>query len=363
LRGRGGDSVLVLVAVHAPGDLDHPVDEAGQMSKVGLHIVATGPRTGLGAFLERVAAQSSDPLLVKCVGDFSPATEAKRILGDRAITVGRKTGQGWEGLDEHPIGGTPPDAVAELHFRQVYEPAIKANPQIDIWEPSNEWSAYPSWQADWYILMARYFEEFGKRMGVFAFSTGNPPLTWHSAIVRCCLELKRRNAGHVLTSHEYGGVGFSDPTLRDTQPYHALRYRTLYERLRADDAVIPLILSETGQDGGATFIGERAFIEDYAWYDAELMRDDYVIGCCAWTLGNWGSANFAPALPALADYIISHPQSGPLPYRSYLPLVERGVSPAESVSPGAVAAALALGGAAWLVNRRVRARRRVRDVG
>ena len=327
------------------------------MSKVGLHILI-GNRTGLGAFLQRVAYETTGSIVIKCVDDFGPATEAKRILGDRAITIGRKTGQGWEGLDIHPQGGTPPDAVTELHFRQVYEPAIMANPQIDIWEPSNEWAAYPSWQADWYILMARYFEEYGKRMGVFAFSTGNPPLTWHSAIVRCCYELKRRNAGHVLTSHEYGGVGVSIPTLRDTQPFHALRYRALYERLRADDAVIPLILSETGQDGGATFVGTQAFISDYAWYDAELMQDDYVIGCCAWTLGNWGSANFAPALPALADYIVAHPAPGPLPYHTYLPMVGRGIPQAESVSPGAVAAALALGAGAWLVGRRVVRRRR-----
>src|SRR3989304_4351638 len=115
--GQHHDSVLVLVAVRASGDLAHSADEAGSMSKVGLHILI-GNRTGLGAFLQRVAYETTGSIVIKCVDDFGPATEAKRILGDRAITIGRKTGQGWEGLDEHPIGGTPPDAVAELHFRQ-----------------------------------------------------------------------------------------------------------------------------------------------------------------------------------------------------------------------------------------------------
>jgi len=281
------------------------------MSKIGVHIVI-GPRTGYGEFLRRIAPtiQPSSPLVVKCVGDFGAALEAKQIIGnDRVLAIGRKAGEGWEGLDVHAEGGTPPATIAAAHFAQVYEPAVKANPHIDIWEPCNEWSAHWSWQADFYIALAPHFEARGKRIGMYAFSTGNPPAEAHTAIARACAALKSK--GHILTSHEYGGVGVSIPTLRDTQPFHALRYRSLYATLKAQNAVVPLVISETGQNAGFEFIGVEPFINDFSWYDAELSKDAYVIGATAWTLGNWAQANFQEALPALADYIATHPT--PLP--------------------------------------------------
>jgi len=285
------------------------------MSKVGLHIVP-GPRTGFGTFLTRLrdanAVSPSSPLVLKMVGDFGSAQEAKTILGaDRVLAIGRKSGEGWEGLDVHAVGGTPPRDVAALHFQQVYEPVIKLNPHIDIWEPCNEWSAHWSWQADFYIALAPHFEALGKRIGMYAFSTGNPPLEAHTAIARACAALKSK--GHILTSHEYGGVGVSIPTLHDTQPFHALRYRNLYAMLKAQDAVIPLVISEAGQNGGFEFIGVDALVEDFAWYDTELFKDGFVIGCAAWTLGKWndGASNIQSALPALADYIVTHPTPTP----------------------------------------------------
>jgi hypothetical protein len=43
-------------------------------------------------------------------------------------------------------------------------------------------------------------------------------------------------------------------------------------------------------------------MDDFMWYDAELMKDDYVLGATIFTLGNWANANFQEALPALGDY-------------------------------------------------------------
>mgnify|MGYP001609434270 CR=1 FL=1 len=287
------------------------------MSKIGLHIVP-GPRTGFGAFLTRLrdanAVSPSSPLVLKMVGDFGPAQEAKTLLGaDRVLAIGRKSGEGWEGLDVHASGGTPPRDVAALHFQQVYKPIIDLNPAIDVWEPCNEWSAHWSWQADFYIELMPLFEALGKRMGMFAFSTGNPPLEASTAIARACAAAKQRNAGHLLTSHEYGGVGVSIPTLRDTQPFHALRYHALYQVLREQGAIIPLVISEAGQNGGFQFIGTDALVEDFAWYDTELFKNSYVIGCASWTLGKWndGASNVQSALPALADYMIAHPTPAP----------------------------------------------------
>jgi hypothetical protein len=218
-------------------------------------------------------------------------------------------------------------------------------------------------------LVARYFEEESTRMGAWAFSSGNPPETWHAAIVRCCKALKERNAGHVMTGHQYGGVNHPVNTLRDTEPFHALRHRELYRRLRADDAVIPLIISEAGQNAGYEFIGTWPFIEDFAWFDAKLMEEEDrdVIGCCAWTLGNYfgpegRNANFQEALPALAEHFITHPNPtppGPLPHRTYLPAIMRQVEePADAAGLVALGVGAAATGGAWLLNRRMRARRK-----
>ncbi len=55
-------------------------------------------------------------------------------------------------------------------------------------------------------------------------------------------------------------------------------------------------------------MGTSLFVQDFGWYDTQMRQDPYVIGCAAWTLGNWGdgSSNFQDALPSLASYIISH---------------------------------------------------------
>jgi len=130
------------------------------MSRIGLHIVP-GSRNGYGPFLAalRDAGVNVKRIVVKAVGDFSPAREAKNQLGDKALTVGRLTGWGWEGFDQYVAGGTPPEILAPAIFRQVYEPVILAHPEIDIWEPINEWSNHWRYQADLFIALAPHFEE------------------------------------------------------------------------------------------------------------------------------------------------------------------------------------------------------------
>ena len=323
------------------------------MSKIGLHLLI-GSRTGYGNFLQTTVSSGSYRPIIKCVGDFAPAREAKAVFGNRVLTIGRLTGYGWEGFDDYASSGSSPEyiaAVAAHVFETFYRPKIEDNPLVDVWEPSNEWSWWWDWQASWYIALAPHFEAYGKSMGVFACSTGNPPDATYPDIARCCRELKARNAGHILTLHEYG----LPDTLRGSTPYHALRYRRLYEFLQQHDAVIPLVISESGQNNGCCFVGTEAFIDDYEWYDDYLMRDDYVLGCAAWTLGRWAGANFQEALPALADYIVAHPALPPMPYRTYLPFVSRGASYDNSLWGLAVSAGL--GGLAWIIRRRIKAKK------
>jgi hypothetical protein len=97
------------------------------------------------------------------------------------------------------------------------------------------------------------------------------------------------------------------------------RYRQLYRYLEQEDAVIPLVISEVGENGGGGFTGVETFLQDFAWYDRQLSRDNYVIGCAAWTLGDFDGANFMGALPALADYVVGRPIR--LWPQTYLPLI------------------------------------------
>ena len=45
------------------------------------------------------------------------------------------------------------------------------------------------------------------------------------------------------------------------------RYRRLYQYLKQQDAVIPLVISEAGENAGGGFTGVEIFMQDFAWYD------------------------------------------------------------------------------------------------
>ena len=284
------------------------------MSKIGVHSVL-GPKTGFGNFLRKIRDAGQTLAVVKCVDDFGPAQEAKQV-NPTTLTVGRLNtlrdaeGQNIDAQGFEPLkpDGTYVDArkVAEWYY-SLARPKWQAHPFIDVWETFNELSSYWDWQSDFYIAMMDLADVDGFKLAHYACSTGNPP---NAAAARqmlpCLKEAKKR--GHYLALHEYGGVGLNILTLRGTQPLHALRHRALYQTILIPNQADPkLIISECGQDGGAVFAGTETFIEDFAWYDSEVMKDEHVVGVCAWTLGNWAGANFQEALPALADYIISHP--------------------------------------------------------
>jgi hypothetical protein len=283
------------------------------MSKIGLHILP-GPRTGYGDFLRRLAAAGTRPAVVKVVGEFGAAREAKEICGDATLTVGRLAGYGWEGFDQaaETIPIEDIDQVAERVWADHYEHIVIGNPWIDVWETSNEWSAHWLWQAALYVALAPRFESYHVKLGLFACSTGNPPDDAYPAIAMCLKDLGAR--GHYLTLHEYGISG--DGMLKGSQPNHALRYRRLYDYLFDHNALAECIITEAGQHGGSTFPGVEAFIADCGWYDAELQRDPYIVGAAMWTLGGlreWAGANIQAAVPTLADYLIAHKDDEPTP--------------------------------------------------
>ncbi len=148
-------------------------------------------------------------------------------------------------------------------------------------------------------------------------STGNPPEEFDPDIARACRRAKE-HGNHILCLHEYA----LDGLLKDAPSSLVTRYRRLYKYLEQEDAVIPLVISEAGENAGGGFPGVDTFMEDFAWYDAQMGRNSYVIGCAAWTLGGDSGINIETALPPLANYITGGYIVGSSDrYKAYLPLV------------------------------------------
>lgn len=273
-------------------------------SKIGVHSVI-GPRDGFGDFL-RTCSNAGKPLaLVKCVDDFGAANEAKQVNA-ATLTIGRVNeinGYDLQGLD-YLVNSMTPQQAAQWYFDQV-KPKWLQNPWIDVWECCNEWSWHWAWQADFYIAMMDIAEAQGFRIGIWSCSGGNPPEGYWADIARACARAKA-HGNHVLCLHEYAWDGLLKDFYQATGDDIVLRYRRLYNYLTPLNADCPLALTEVGENGGGGFVGVDPFVADFAWYDSQMRQDPYVIGCAAWTLGNWSGANFQAALPALGEYIATH---------------------------------------------------------
>jgi hypothetical protein len=294
-------------------------------SKIGLHVVG-GPRDGLDEFLLRCAVADHPVAVIKCVDDFEAAFKAKH-LSDKTLTVGRVNAawlsrknevdmQAWEPPEFTPqveFNYTTAQEAAEKYYELVL-PTWKLNPVIDVWETFNEFSWHWGWQADFYLRLMDLAEADSYRLGLWSPSAGNPPEEFYPEIARTCRRAKE-HGNHIVCVHEYS----LDGLLKEAPPDMVTRYRQLYRYLEQQDAVIPLVISEVGENGGGGFTGVETFVDDFAWYDRQLSQDSYVLGCAAWTLGDWSGSSFAAALPALADYITGQPGWT----KTYLPLIER----------------------------------------
>jgi hypothetical protein len=280
-------------------------------NKIGAHVVC-GSRNGYGPFIQNCAAAGKPVAVIKCMEDFGAADEPK-LYSPQTLTIGRVdtyAGYNLQGFNEH-VGEDP--AVFAQTLYAALSPLWSANRnRIDVWEICNEWDSHYDWQADFYIAMMDIAEQHGYRLALFGSSTGTPNESVYSHVARACARAKA-HGNHILSLHEYA----LDPILmRDEYEQNGnrlvLRYRRLYDYLIPRGADCPLVITEAGQDGGGSFVGAtlgtQVFVNDIGWYDSELRKDPYVIGCATWTLGNcgWGAVNFQDALPALTNYIITH---------------------------------------------------------
>ncbi|MCC7163610.1 MAG: hypothetical protein IT331_14040 [Anaerolineae bacterium] len=172
--------------------------------------------------------------------------------------------------------------------------------------------------------LSRFYAQWGKLMreagfqsAAYSFATGTPaagfpnpdgdgsePNFWQF------LTQGLRECDY-LALHEY-----SAPHMQDLQGFLMLRYRRVWELL-PEEARKPIIISETGIDGGVIpggsmaqkgwtfFTNEDGYLSQLQWYDDHLLADDFVVGATIFSLNPWGiQGSFAiSGAEKIRDYI------------------------------------------------------------
>ncbi len=218
----------------------------------------------------------------------------------------------------------------------------QANPAVDYWEGYNEpgvGSDTMAWYAAFEAERCRVMAQYGLKAAIGAFSTGVPEWEQFADFLPAIRAAKQY--GGILTLHEYDAptMDRSYGSALPNQAYYAnrgsltFRYRWWYEDfLKPQGLVIPLVISEAGVDGlvhnrpgpedargwydfrsywrdnGLGDDSVKEYLRQLSWYDAEMQKDAYVIGCTVFTAGpmndDWESYDITPILRHIATYII-----------------------------------------------------------
>lgn len=156
-------------------------------------------------------------------------------------------------------------------------------------EGLNEIHQYLEWGFADYVAWTRRFVELchqaGLKVAGFSFSTGTPRLPTDPGGAAEWDYLRSQGWAGVdaIAIHEYwGNQGFSG--------YNALRYRAVHAYLQNHP---PFIVTECGRDaveGGQggwhrDGISAEQYLQELEAYDAELAKDDYVLGATVFTAG------------------------------------------------------------------------------
>ena len=207
---------------------------------------------------------------------------------------------------------------------------------FDAWEAYNEPvpadGAAMRRLADFEAERTRLLAGAGIRSVIGNFGTGHPPLEMWGDFLPAVQAVQEHNG--FLGLHEY-----SAPTMQfnveGDEGWLTLRYRKVYRQILAPQGlVVPLLITECGIDGmvanrpgppgkgwrdfvaywaeiGMGEDGPGNYIEQLAWYDAELQRDEYVKGAAIFAAAaspGWETYEILgePA-PILRQYLSVHP--------------------------------------------------------
>lgn len=299
------------------------------LSKLGLH-VQWNNSPEIMEYVRRIK-----PPVIKTVGDFGFLADLKRE-SPSTLVIGRL--QEFDRQHGISLEGDPL-AAAQNYVAQRLE-TYQANPLVDYWEGINEPGVQGrmAWFAAFEAERVRIMAQHGFRCTVGTFSAGVPEWEEFEAFLPAVQAAKEH--GGIMALHEYdaptlnrsAGAGLPNHPNYADRGALALRYRWWYEDfLKPRGLVIPLVISEAGVDG---LIGNRpgpkghgwqdfagywadqglgnddiaAYLAQLAWYDSELRKDDYVLGCAVFTAGpmgdDWESYDITDMLRQLAHYAV-----------------------------------------------------------
>ncbi len=274
---------------------------------------------------------------LKVVKELSPTT----------ITIGRYFAEIDQNAGERFKNYTSKDpAQVARDMVEFYLPLyMENNAWVDYWEGLNE-VTYPNYE--WYAVFeatrACEMQKHGLKAAIGGFSTGTPE-PWQFEAFLPAIEAGIQ-CGAILTTHEYGAptmyLWFSQglpasyghdamPAYPDRGPLMG-RYRYLYYNVLLPRGLnIPLVISETGIDGGAG-AGQRPgysdaqgwlgfegywtkelgitdtaqfYVDQLAWYDSMMRQDSFVIGATIFNAGpndTWKSFDVTKLIPPLITY-------------------------------------------------------------
>lgn len=208
-----------------------------------------------------------------------------------------------------PSFSEPMDAKkeAEAYIARVFSRNIGAEWDyvIGVNEPVIDTEDAMKRLAEFEIERMRALDKRGHKAAIASLAVGNPPdmSLWRHFIPAFDEGLKYKA---VLSLHEYG----YPYSLQKEAPWLILRHRKLYDGERSHGweglpqrlKSFPLIVTETGGDqliwgttpgGFKYYLSPEQYILQLKWLDAELMKDEYVIGsdifCCGTVDAQWMS--------------------------------------------------------------------------
>lgn len=309
-------------------------------SKLGMHIIY--PQLGIPLLRWAVDRGIVVPL-VKAVNNAGVALDTKKY-SPGTLTIVRFKNDAWDAAngvekDDFPVVQAAKGTV-QLIFDRTNADERAAT---DYFEVLNE--ADPPGVLGWSnfaLFMQVVIAEANARsvrLALPAFNAGTPEWDEMLAMVGLGLFRDLQAGGHILTIHE-GALGANDPVsigfgatipgapVVEGAGSMCFRYRYLYSLL-APEQRPPLVVSEFYAGGGYAFKQDAAqVIERFAWYDAGVRQDDFVLAFCPFTIdpdGNWLHQDYTYAYGDALNYmegIKDEPNGAALPPPDQPPVVE-----------------------------------------
>jgi hypothetical protein len=292
------------------------------LNKSGLHIVVQGSHNGYEDYLRCCADAGRPAGLIKVMKDGGAAQLAKQF-SPKTYTVWRWFG-GKEQEDDTPPGNWQWAAAdskkTALKWMSTFYGMWEVDRQwVDFYEFLNEPDPADRYGMERAAELVMYCmedaEAHGFKTAIWSFTAGLPRspsiLPGDFAQAELLLETLKWAAehGHVFSVHD-GSVNDERRLFREAyEDKTALRYRFVKKLMDQKGWPMPyVVITEAYQVDGY----RKPDWEDWKWYLTELAKDDYVLGCAWFTLGDYEfspghSVNVAAQLSGLAELASTMP--------------------------------------------------------